>query len=481
MSNGGCRIVVITPASQAGDGGSIPLTRSIALFLCMSLCIFLVAQSAAAALPATLADGTRLPSLAPVVEEVLPAVVNIETFNRVRLRGPLQFSPFRGFYSQPRETRRMASAGSGVIIDAARGYILTNYHVVESAEEIQVNLKDRRAVNAGMVGFDRQVDIAVLQIEAKNLTEIDRGDSDALLVGDFVLAVGNPFRFDSTVTSGIVSALGRGSSIHGYQDFIQTDASINSGNSGGPLVDLAGRLIGINTAIHTPSGGSVGIGFAIPSNLAVGIAEELIASGTVRRGQIGLMIEELALDEREALGVSGNAGVLIAAVTPGSVAEDKGIEPGDLLVEIEGRRIRDTSDYASSAGLFIIGQQVTLGLIRDARPLTVTVEISPPRSVPVEGSRVDARFHGTTLQNFLDEDAAEVVSLGILMTDIKRGSHAWQAGFRAGDILTSAGRTQVRSIDDLIRALGSSSGDAVIGVYRSGTRGTITLRALPGV
>ena len=475
--------MVITPASQAGDGGSIPLTRSIflSLCLCLSLCLLSTMQAANAALPAALADGTALPSLAPVVEEVLPTVVNIETFNRVRLRGPLQFSPFRGLYSQPRETRRMASAGSGVIIDAARGYILTNYHVVESAEEIQVNLKDRRAVTAGMVGFDRQVDIAILQIEAKNLTQIPRGDSDTLNVGDFVLAVGNPFRFDSTVTSGIVSALGRGSSLRGYQDFIQTDASINSGNSGGPLVDLAGRLVGINTAIHTPSGGSVGIGFAIPSNLALGIAEELIASGTIRRGQLGLWIEELTLDEREALGVSGEAGVLITGITPGSVTEDEDIEPGDLLVKVEGRSIRDASDYASSAGLFIIGQQVTLELIRDAKKFSVTVEVSPPRSVPVDGRRVDARFHGTTLQNFLDEDAEDVASLGVIVTDIRRGSHAWQAGFRAGDILTSASRAPVRDIDDLVRALQNAGGDAVIGVYRSGARGTITLRALPGV
>ncbi len=472
----GCRIVVITPASQAGDGGSIPLTRSIFIALCLFLW-----QPASAALPATLADGTSLPSLAPVVEEVLPAVVNIETFNRVRLRGPLRFSPFRGLYSQPREARRMASAGSGVIIDAARGYILTNYHVVESAQEIQVNLKDRRGISASIVGFDRQVDIAVLQIDAKSLVQITRGDSDELRVGDFVLAVGNPFRFDSTVTSGIISALGRGAGAGGYQDYIQTDASINSGNSGGPLVDLAGHLVGINTAIHTPSGGSVGIGFAIPSNLAIGIAEELIASGTIRRGNLGLWIEELTLDEREALGVSGKAGVLITRITPGSIADSENIKPGDLLLRIGERTIRDASDYASSAGLFIIGQAVTLELRRDAEPLTVTVEISPPRSVPVEGRRVDARFHGTTLQNFLDEDATEASSLGVLVTDIKRGSHAWNAGFRAGDILTSTGRSQVRDIDDLLRGLHSSGSDTVIGVYRSGSRGTITLRALPGV
>ena len=471
--------MVITPASQAGDGGSIPLTRSI--FLLFTLTLACSAQAAVAALPATLNDGTPLPSLAPLVEKMLPAVVNIETFNRVRLRGPLQFSPFRGFYSQPREARRMASAGSGVIIDAERGYILTNYHVVESAEEIQVNLKDRRAVSAGMVGFDRQVDIAVLQIEANNLTEVTRGDSDTLLVGDFVLAIGNPFRFDSTVTSGIVSALGRGSSTRGYQDFIQTDASINSGNSGGPLVDLAGHLVGINTAIHTPSGGSVGIGFAIPSNLAIGIAEELIASGTIRRGQLGVWIEELTLDEREALGVSGDAGVLITGLTPGSTAESVDIEPGDLLVKIDSRSIRDASDYASSAGLFIIGQQVTLHLIRDGEPFTVSIEISPPRSIPIEGRRVDARFHGATLQNFLDEESEEASSLGVIVTDIKRGSHAWRAGFRAGDILTSANRSPVRDIDDLVRALANTSNDAAIGVYRSGARGTITLRALPGV
>lgn len=374
----------------------------------------------------------------------------------------------------------MRSAGSGVIIDAERGYVLTNYHVIEAAEEIQINLEDRRELTAAVVGFDKEVDLAVLQVDADNLKQIERGDSDELAVGDFVLAIGNPFRFDSTVTSGIVSALGRGSSQKGYQDFIQTDASINSGNSGGPLVDLGGKLVGINTAIFAPGGGSVGIGFAIPSNLAIGIAKELIASGTIRRGRLGFWVEDISSEQRTALGIIDGEGVRIRAVTPGGTADSAGIEAGDVLTKIEDRPIRDASDYASSAGLFILGQDINLELFRDGRLYRLGVRIKPLSSEPVDGGRVDIRLAQTRLQNFLDEDEQETNSLGILITDIQRTSYAWRSGLRAGDILTSADRSRVRSIDDLTRELDGSRQDLVIGIYRSGVRGSITLRALRG-
>ncbi len=476
--------MVITPASQAGDGGSIPLTRSSARLVLkglLSLCV-LVSFSAPsnAALPATLADGTPMPSLAPVVEQVLPAVVNIETYAQVRVRSSLLDSPFWGRYVRPRTERRMRSAGSGVIIDAARGYILTNYHVIESAEEIQINLRDRREVTAGIVGFDKQVDLAVLQVDAQSLVGIEQGDSDGLSVGDFVLAIGNPFRFESTVTSGIISALGRGAGGEGFQDYIQTDASINAGNSGGPLVDLAGRLVGINTAIFAPSGGSVGIGFAIPSNLAYGIAQELITSGTVRRGDLGVWVEDLRFGEGESLGMAQMEGVRIKGVTPGGIADSAGVKVHDLLLTIEGRSIQNASDYASSAGLFIIGQDLALEFLRDGKRFRLNVKITPPDAKPVEGRRVDPRFADATLQNFLDEEAQTVTSLGVLVTDIKHNSYAWNSGFRAGDILTSANRSPVRDINDLVRELQGSREDALIGVYRSGARGTITLRALSG-
>lgn len=476
--------MVITPASQAGDGGSIPLTRSsfnlpLKCVLALSALLFL-GPPPSASLPATLADGTPLPSLAPVVEQVLPAVVNIETYATVRVRSSPLDSFFWGRSPRIRTERRMRSVGSGVIINAERGHVLTNYHVIESAEEIQINLKDRREITAGIVGFDKQIDLAVLQVDAKNLVEIASGDSDALLVGDFVLAIGNPFRFDSTVTSGIVSALGRGAGGEGYQDYIQTDASINAGNSGGPLVDLAGRLVGINTAIYAPSGGSVGIGFAIPSNLAYGIAKEIIESGSVRRGDLGVWVEELSFEQHEALGTSDLQGVRIKAVTPGGIADAAGIRTDDVLISIEGRAIQSASDFASSAGLFIIGQDMALELQRDGRRFHVEVEITPPHSKPVKGGRVDVRLSDTTLQNFLDEDAKTVNSLGVLVTDIKQSSYAWRSGFRAGDILTSANRSPVRDIHDLVRQLHGSREDALIGVYRSGVRGTITLRALTG-
>ena len=446
----------------------------------ITLAVTLSVTPASAPLAQTPGNNQPLPSLAPVVEQVLPTVVNIETFARVRVGGSIFDHPFWGRSTPPRTERRMRSAGSGVIIDAGHGYVLTNYHVIEAAEEIQINLEDRRELTAGVVGFDKEVDLAVLQVDADNLKQIERGNSDALAVGDFVLAIGNPFRFDSTVTSGIVSALGRGSSQSGYQDFIQTDASINSGNSGGPLVDLGGKLVGINTAIFAPGGGSVGIGFAIPSNLAMGIAQELIASGTVRRGRLGFWVQDLSTEERTALGIFDREGVRVRAVTPGGTADSAGVQAGDVLIEIEGRPIRDASDYASSAGLFIIGQDINLELSRDGRRYRVEVRIKPLSSKPVEGGRVDIRLAETTLQNFLDQDEQDTNSLGILITDIKRTSYAWQSGVRAGDILTSANRARVRSIDDLMRELDGSWQDLVIGVYRSGTRGSITLRALKG-
>ena len=357
-----------------------------------ALCV-VAAVSTTAALPAELPDGTQVPSLAPMLERTTPGVVNIATYASVRVANPLLDDPFfRRFFNIPDERRRYRreqSAGSGVVVDAEHGYIVTNHHVVDRADEIVVGLTDGRNLPARLVGVDPQVDLAVLQVEDDGLTAIEFADSAALRVGDFVVAVGNPFGLDQTVTSGIVSALGRsGLGIEGYEDFIQTDASINPGNSGGALVDLSGRLVGINTAIVSPSryGGSVGIGFAIPSNMVAAIMQQLVTHGEVRRGRIGLAVQALDAELAEALGLAAPEGVVVVDVEPGSAADAAGIEPGDVVTAMDGRPVRRVSEYQGQSAVIMVGDTVALTLARDGELRTVEIQVDDNRMVSVPGS-----------------------------------------------------------------------------------------------
>jgi len=323
-------------------------------------------------------DGAPMHSIAPVVSRVTPGVVGISVRGRVREDNPLLQDPlFRRFFNlqqQPIE-RETQATGSGVIVDAAQGYVLTNSHVTENGNSIEVTTKDNRKFKARLIGRDPDTDIAVLQISGSNLTAVPMGDSDRLQVGDFVLAVGNPFGLGQTVTSGIVSALGRSPGIEGYEDFIQTDASINPGNSGGPLVDMQGRIVGINTAIVAPSGGNVGIGFAVPINMARQVMNQLISYGEIKRGRIGVAIQDLTPDIAQALGTTYTQGAVIARVEQGSPAERAGLRTNDLVVAVNGAPIHNGAELRNRVGLSKIGDAVDLTVVRGASERTVAVRI----------------------------------------------------------------------------------------------------------
>src|SRR5947207_8941494 len=353
------------------------------------------AESALAAAPIPEVAGGSVPTLAPMLARVTPGVVNVSVRGRVREENPLLQDPFfRRFFNLPQrqqqEERETQATGSGVIVDAAQGYVLTNGHVVDNATRIEITTKENRRFTARLIGKDSDTDIALLQVPAQNLTAVPIGDSDRLQVGDFVLAIGNPFGLGQTVTSGIVSALGRsGLGIEGYEDFIQTDASINPGNSGGPLVDLQGRVVGINTAILAPGGGNIGIGFAVPINMARQVMDQLINYGEIKRGRIGVAIQDLTPDLAQALGTRRTQGAVIARVEPGSPAERAGLRTNDLVVAINGAPMRSGTELRNRVGLSRIGDEVQLTVDRGGseRIMAVRIEQVPTTTSQRRGLR----------------------------------------------------------------------------------------------
>jgi len=338
--------------------------------------------AARAAIPVS----SDIPTLAPVVDKVVQGVVNIAVSGSVEVQNPLMSDPFfRQFFRMPDQPMRqqVQAAGSGVIVDAANGYILTNNHVVAVGQDqvIEVTLKDKRHFRAKLVGRDAETDLAVLKIDAGDLTAVAFGDSDKIHVGDYALAVGNPFGLGQTVTSGIISALGRtGLGIEGYEDFIQTDAPINPGNSGGALVDLHGQLIGINTAIVGPSGGNVGIGFAVPANIAKEVMTDLIKHGDIKRGQIGVRLQDLTPDIASGLGLARSDGALIVQVARNSAAADAGVEAGDVVVQIDSTQVHNVAELRKRINFAHVGDVLTLAILRDGRPITVKVPVEANRS-----------------------------------------------------------------------------------------------------
>jgi serine protease Do/serine protease DegQ len=433
------------------------------------------------AVPAALPLGLKgVPTLAPMLAQVTPAVVNISVVTRSPMEdNPLFRDPlFRRFFNIPDSpSQGEQAAGSGVIVDRARGYVLTNNHVINNAQEVVVTLKDRRTLKARLVGTDPGTDIAVLKIDAQNLAELKFGDSDAMNVGDFVVAIGNPFGIGQTVTSGIVSALGRtGLGIEGYEDFIQTDASINPGNSGGALVNLAGELIGINTAILGPSGSSAGIGFAVPSNMVRAVMAQIIRFGEVRRGRVGVVTQDMTHELAQSLAAGSADGAVVVKIEPGSPADKAGLKPRDIVTDVNGRPVRGSADLRNRMGLIPVGEEAELRVQRGGKPLVLRLRIAelfvateiPGEAVPqLAGVRVSNIEPGMPVYGMVE---------GAIVTRIEPNTPGAKTGLRPGDVLYGVNRSRVRSVAELLASLRQAERPLRISLLRGDSRLTLTLR-----
>ena len=410
----------------------------------------------ARAAPLTPAEdgGAPLPTLAPMLERVTPAVVSIQSKTVVRVRNPLAEDPFfRQFFGLPDmpQERVQQSLGSGVIVDAGNGYVLTNNHVIEGADEIQVTLADGRTLDGEIVGSDEDTDVALVRVPAENLVAIPIARSSALRVGDYVVAVGNPFGIGQSVTDGIVSGLGRsGLPGLGYQNFIQTSASINPGNSGGALVNLRGELVGINSAIFNPRGsmaGNIGISFAIPSDLASDVMHQLLAFGEVRRGSLGLETQDITADIAQALKLSSRRGAVVTRVQANSPAAAAGLRTGDVVVAIGGKAVANPRDLHNAEGLLPVGEDVTLQVLREGKALDLSAAVKA-RAKDLAGSALDARLGGATFAELPERLRQQGVE-GVLVSAVQPGSAAQEHGLEAGDLITAVNRRDIADLPSL--------------------------------
>jgi serine protease Do/serine protease DegQ len=437
------------------------MRQSYLLLLAASLVCVLVSVAPASARAPLLDEGRGVLTLAPMLEKVTPAVVNISVTARVGGDdNPLMRDPFfRRFFEAPESIpRQTAAAGSGVIVDAAKGLVVTNHHVVKSADRITVTTKDSRQLQATLVGSDAATDIALLKVEAGRLTAVPLGDSDALMVGDVVLAIGNPFGLGQTVTSGIVSALGRsGLSADNYEDFIQTDAPINPGNSGGALVNSKGELVGINTAIIAPGGGNVGIGFAVPSSIVKAVLEQLERFGEVRRGRIGVVVQPITPDIASALSLPIARGALVTSVERNSPADRAGLKAGDAILELDGKAVLGASDLRTRIGLRASGATVSLKYLRQGQQRTATLSIEQAKATS-GAAGVARRLTGADISDIPASLAAKAKAGGVYVASVQSGSPAAALGLRAGDIIIGVNQKPVTSLtafEEAVRTAGS--------------------------
>ncbi|MGH8696226.1 MAG: Do family serine endopeptidase [Burkholderiales bacterium] len=436
------------------------------------------ATAALAGLPPVV-DGQPLPTLAPMLAQVTPAVVNISVLTRAADANPLARDPFfRRWLNLPEQReRRERAAGSGVIVDAARGLVVTNHHVIKDADEVVVILKDRRLFKAELVGSDPGTDVALLRIPAAGLSAIRTADSDAVSVGDFVVAIGNPFGIGQTVTSGIVSAVGRGGlTPDGYEEFIQTDASINPGNSGGALVNLRGELVGVNSAIIGPTGGNVGIGFAIPTNMVRAVVDQILRFGEVRRGRMGVTTQDLTPELAKNLGVAATEGAVVASVEKGSAAEQAGLRPKDVVIAVNGRPIRASSELRNRVGLVPVGEEVEMTVLRGGSRLRVRARIAELfQAISVSGQSVP-QLAGLKVADLQPGMPAYGQLEGVIVTGSDGGSPAFRSGLRVGDVVYGVNQWRVRSVKQFLEALRTAEQPLRLGLLRGEYRITLIVR-----
>ncbi|WP_186171328.1 Do family serine endopeptidase [Vibrio chagasii] len=431
--------------------------------LTLSLSSIITPIQATAALPLSVGN-EQLPSLAPMLEQVTPAVVSIAVEGKQvqRQQIPEQFQFFFG----PEQTRErpFRGLGSGVIIDAQKGHIVTNYHVIDGADDIKVRLYDGREYDAELIGGDQMSDIALLKLEkAKNLTQIKLADSDKLRVGDFTVAIGNPFGLGQTVTSGIVSALGRsGLNLENFENFIQTDAAINSGNSGGALVNLNGELIGINTAILGPNGGNVGIGFAIPSNMMKNLTEQIIDFGEVKRGMLGVQGGEITSELAEALGYESSKGAFVSQVVPDSAADDAGLKAGDIIVSINGKRIDTFSELRAKVATLGAGKEIELGVVRDGKNKTFDVTLGESTNNKTKAEKLHEGLTGAELTNTTGNDSAT----GVKVSSVAQGSPAEAYQLLKDDIIIGVNRQPVKNLAEFRAIVEKQPGVLALNIQR---------------
>ena len=429
-----------------------------------------------AALPSQVPGQEAIPSLAPMLEKVLPAVVSVQVEGTARQsqRIPEELKKYFGEDAPDQQAQPFEGLGSGVIIDAAKGYILTNNHVISQADKISVQLNDGREFDAKLIGGDDQSDIALLQVQnPSNLTQIAIADSDKLRVGDFAVAVGNPFGLGQTATSGIVSALGRsGLNLEGLENFIQTDASINRGNSGGALLNLNGELIGINTAILAPGGGSIGIGFAIPSNMAKTLSQQLIQFGEVKRGLLGIKGMEMSADIAKAFKLNVQRGAFVSEVLPNSGSAKAGVKSGDIIVSLNDKPLSSFAELRSRIATTEPGAKVKLGLIREGKPLTVEVTLDKSTSSSASAEQISPALQGATLSDGQLKNGTK----GITVTTVEKSSPAAQAGLHQDDVIVGVNRTRVQSIAEMRKVLESKPAVIALQIIRGNDTLYILLR-----